>query len=137
MADKKKYDVFLSYSVKDKDWVQAFSSALKKSGVETWFDAAGLTPGERWRDRVEDALRESRSLIAIVSPNSIHSPWTFFEIGAAVADHKRIIPVLTEGVDWTDLPSPLTQFQGLKESGPEDAARKVAAALSATSDRGA
>ena len=137
MADKRKYDVFLSYSAKDKEWVKAFSSELKKSGLDAWFDAAQLAPGERWRDRVQDALRESRFLIAIVSPSSIHSPWTFFEIGAAVADHKRIIPVLTGGVDWGDLPSPLTQFQGLKEQEPADAARRVAEVLTAAGDHGA
>ncbi|HEX3529789.1 MAG TPA: toll/interleukin-1 receptor domain-containing protein [Thermoanaerobaculia bacterium] len=134
MADKKKYDVFLSYSAKDKDWVKVFSSELKKSGLASWFDASQLALGERWKDHIEEALRESRSLIAIVSPNSIHSPWTFFELGAALADHKRIIPVLTEGVEWEDLPSPLMQFQGLKEREPADAARRVAEVLAAAAE---
>ena len=39
MSDKK-YDVFLSYSFKDKQWVSEFVIALKKAGVKAWFDVA-------------------------------------------------------------------------------------------------
>jgi len=34
----------------------------------------------------------------------------FFELGAALADGKRVIPVLIEGMDVRKLPSLLTKF---------------------------
>ena len=51
MAEKQRYDVFLSYSFKDKPWVSEFASALRDAGVKAWFDVSELAPGERWQDR--------------------------------------------------------------------------------------
>jgi len=43
-------------------------------------------------------------LVVILSLASVDSPWIFFELGAAIADNKRIIPVLLEGVDMARIP---------------------------------
>jgi hypothetical protein len=129
---EKHYDVFLSYSSKDKPWVSEFASALRAGGVKAWFDVADLAPGERWQEKIQEALRESSTLIVILSPNSIDSPWTFFELGAAVADNKRIIPVLLEDVDLARVPIALRQFQALRERSPIEAGKKVAEVLERT-----
>lgn len=126
MTEKKKYDVFLSYSFQDRPWVSQFVEALREAGLTAWFDVAELLPGERWEQKIQQALRESTTLIVILSPNSIKSPWTFFELGAAVADEKRIIPVLTQDMDIRDIPFLLTRFQFLRESSPLEAGRRVA-----------
>ncbi len=111
MSSSRKYDVFLSYSMKDREWVSEFANALREAGVATWFDVAALTPGTRWQDEIQAALRASRTLVVVLSPNSIDSPWIFFEVGAAVADQQRIIPVLTEDLDVPRIPVLLQQFQ--------------------------
>jgi hypothetical protein len=126
---KDKYNVFLSYSFKDKPWVAEFSSALREAGIQYWFDVADLLPGDRWRDEIQVALRQSTILIVILSRNSTENPWTFFELGAAVADKKKIIPVLTEDVELKRLGPLLSQFQFLKESSPKEAGRLVAQAI--------
>lgn len=129
MTEKRKYDVFLSYSSDDRDWASEIVAALKDSGVSTWFDAHEIVPGDRWQPRLEEALRESRVLILIVSPKSLSRPWTFFEVGAAVADSKRIVPVLADDVDVSNLPPLLQQYQSVKERSPREAARRVAEAV--------
>lgn len=129
MAEKRDYDIFLSYSSKDKAWVSEFTDALKEAGVKAWFDVSDLTPGERWQDRIQEALRDSRTLVVILSPNNVESPWTFFELGAAVADKKRIIPIIAEDVDPRQLPLLFKQFQFLKESSPREAGKRVAEVL--------
>jgi len=129
MAEKQHYDVFLSYSFKDKPWVSEFASALRGAGVKAWFDVSELAPGERWQDKVQEALRDSSTLIIILSPNSVESPRTFFELGAALAGKKRIIPVVTEDFDLMRVASLLRQFQFLKESSPQEAGRRVAEIL--------
>lgn len=128
MAKSQSADIFLSYSFKDRPWVSEFVSALKDAGIKAW-DASEITPGERWKDKIQKALRDSSTLIILLSRNSIESRWTFFEIGAAVAGKKRIIPVLTEDIDMKNLPPLLTQFQVLKESSPKEAGRRVAEAI--------
>ena len=126
MSNEKKYDVFLSYSFQDRKWVEQFVSALHESGLSVWFDVANIALGERWEDHIQRALRESTTLVVILSPNSIKSPWTFFELGAAVADKKRIIPVLTQEMDLDDIPVPLTRLQFLREPSPHEAGKRVA-----------
>ena len=132
MTEPKQYDVFLSYSSKDRAWVAQFVDGLKAAGLTAWFDAAELLPGERWQQQIQKALRESRTLVVVLSPNSVGSPWTFFELGAAVADHKRIIPVLTQEMDIRNIPTLLTQFQFLKEPSPKEAGKLVAQTVTQT-----
>ena len=131
MTELRPYDVFLSYSKKDRDWVAAFTESLQDSGVSGWFDASSLAPGERWEDRIQEALRDSKFLVVILSQDLIESPWTFFELGAAVADKKRIIPVFTKDVELDRLPSVLRKFQALRESSPLEAGKRVAEVIKA------
>lgn len=129
MAEQHSFDVFVSYASSDKSWATEFVSALKEAGVKIWFDKWNLVPGEPWQEGIGEALRASRTLVVVLSPQSAESPWTFFELGAAVADHKRIIPVAREDMDWTKLPSPLRHLQILREASPQEAGRRVAAVL--------
>ena len=129
MSATDKYDIFLSYSLKDQDWVSEFAAALKEAGLRPWFDASQIRPGERWKEKIQDALRESRTLVVVLTPNNIDDPSIFFEVGAAVADNKRIIPVLTEDLDFAKVPSLLLRLQPLRESSPREAARKVVEVL--------
>lgn len=128
MADRR-FDVFVSSSRQARAWASEFTDALKASGVDVWFADVEVRPGDRWEEALQKALRDSRTLVAILTPDSVHSSSMYFEIGAAVADGKRIIPVLTEGVDWHDVPTALASFQALKEQTPTEAAKKVADAL--------
>jgi len=129
MSKRTDYDIFLSYSNKDKLWVSEFVSSLKEAGVTTWFDVHALAPGERWDDRFQQALRESNISVVILSENSVDSPWTFFELGAAIADKKRIIPVLVGDVESKRIPLLLRRFQFLKESSPIEAGKRIAQAI--------
>src|SRR5213593_2614396 len=104
VVKQRDYQIFLSYSHKDRPWVEAFTRTLEGAGVRAWFDAANLSPGERWDELTQDALRKSQTLVVILSHNSVDSPWTFFELGAAFADGKRIIPILVEDLDWNRIP---------------------------------
>jgi hypothetical protein len=129
MAEKHDFDVFISYASKDKPWASEFGSALRGAGVRIWLADSELLPGEPWQEKIAEALRASRTLVLVLSPHSAESPWTFFELGAAVADHKRIIPVAREEIDWAHLPSPLRHLQILRESSPQEAGRRVAEVL--------
>ncbi|HVR39021.1 MAG TPA: toll/interleukin-1 receptor domain-containing protein [Thermoanaerobaculia bacterium] len=127
-GSKRDYEVFLSYSSENQSWIRRFRDALKDSGVTVWFDRE-LLLGERWKDEIEKALRQSRILVTVLTPDSIQRGSTFFELGAALADHKRIVPVLSEGVNPADLPPLVRQFQLVREKSPEAAAKRVAEAV--------
>lgn len=129
MTEGQSYDVFLSYSMRDKEWVSAFADSLRTADVRAWFDVSSLTPGDRWQDKIQEALRASKTLIVILSSHSIDSPWIFFELGAAIADKKRIIPIVTEDIGIERIPILLRQFQFLRETSPAKAGEYVAKLL--------
>lgn len=126
---KMKNKIFLSYSYKDRPWVEEFATALKKEGINVWFDTHEIGLGENVRERLQAGLRSSNILIVILSVNSAKSPYIFFELGAAVADNKRIIPVVIDDISQENLPLPLIKYQYLRESSPEQASKEILKAL--------
>jgi len=127
MSDENnKYDVFLSYSMKDRDWVGSFVDALRADGIRTCFGMEDFEPGSRWDDELQDALRTSRALVVILSPNNTDNLWTCFEVGAAVAGQKRIISVLTGNLDAHLIPPLLRRYPFFRESSAVAAGRRVA-----------
>lgn len=118
--------VFLSYVHEDLPWVAKFRESLKAEGVESWSDEDNLTAGKEFGEEIGAALRESRTLVLILSPRSLDSAWVHFELGAALADRKQIIPVLTESVERAELPGLLKHLQVLRETSPCAAGKRVA-----------
>jgi hypothetical protein len=121
-----KPQIFLSYSYQDKTWVSEFAHALQEQGVNIWFDAEQIALGDKLQDRLENALRGSNVLVVILSKNSVQSRWMYFEIGAALADNKKIIPIVVDDVGHEQLPPLLTRYQYLREQSPVEASKVVA-----------
>jgi len=79
------YDVFLSYSSKDKETVHALAERLRRDGVRVWLDvweiepsAGSLSPGERARVRAEaiqHGVEKSRTMVMCMSPDYFESEW--------------------------------------------------------------
>ncbi|MFB3764992.1 MAG: toll/interleukin-1 receptor domain-containing protein [Methanotrichaceae archaeon] len=46
MSKTFEYDVFLSYSTKDKKIIHALAECLMKDGLRVWLDAWAIQPGE-------------------------------------------------------------------------------------------
>ena len=120
------YDIFLSYTQRDKPWVSEFAVALEAAGLKTLFERPESLSRKNWQEKLQEALRLSSVFVIILSKHSVESPWTFFELGAAVADQKRIVTVLTDEIDLKQRAPLLLPYQFLKESSPQEAARSVA-----------
>lgn len=87
------YDIFLSYSRSDVDFVKSFEHKLKKEGYKVWRDTHSLRGGERINAAIVKAMRRSKCFIPIISENSNDSDWVFGEIDEAVKTNKKVIPV--------------------------------------------
>jgi hypothetical protein len=129
MADERPYDVFVSYASKDRKWVGEFVSALREAGVHVWLDVDAVAFGDQWQRVAEEALQDSRTLVFVMTRHTVHSPRTFFELGAAIAGKKRVIPILTEEIDVKEIPALVWQFYVLREPSPREAAKRVAEAI--------
>ena len=75
--------VFISHSSKDKAFVEALVEQLKEAGVETWFDAHQLQPGDSIVQGIQDGLSDSDYLVVVISHNSVASKWVQAELNAA------------------------------------------------------
>jgi hypothetical protein len=81
------HSCFISYSVKDQDFADRLYADLQAKGVRCWFAPRDLAPGEFFRQRIDDAIREHDKLLIILSENSIDSSWVQKEF--ETADEKE------------------------------------------------
>jgi len=59
--------VFISYVRENKDQVDRLESDLEKAGVEVWIDRHSIKPGARWRQAIQEAIRQGDFFIACFS----------------------------------------------------------------------
>jgi len=93
MNQPKKYDVFISYSRKDKKVVDMFVSRLAKEGFSVWIDKDGIESGDAFKHVIVNAIEQSTVVVFFSSAASNASMWTSKEIGVAIYENKPIIPV--------------------------------------------
>ncbi|MBD3306553.1 TIR domain-containing protein, partial [candidate division KSB3 bacterium] len=63
--------VFISYAKEDHQHAQQLYHDLKQAGVVPWIDCEDLLPGQRWKVAINQALRESTYVIALLSSRSL------------------------------------------------------------------
>jgi len=62
--------VFVSYVREDSFEVEKLTIALRELGVSIWRDRDRLRPGERWRFKISEAIKEGNAFLAIFSSQS-------------------------------------------------------------------
>ncbi len=92
-------DVFISYSHNDKSFAYAVFDALSEAGLMVWMDRGGITGGAQWERKIQQALRNSLSVLVIITPKSLDSPFVQDELLRAVNLNLPFIPVLLAEVD--------------------------------------
>ena len=71
-----KYDVFLSYSSKDRPWVKStLLKFIESKGFKVCFDERDFLYGCSLVQAIAEAVYESHKVIAVVSPNYLKSFW--------------------------------------------------------------
>ena len=123
--------VFISHSAKDSDWARLFAQALKERGVQVWFDEFDVQPGELWREAIEAGLRSSDVLVALVDGDPSSKPNLFFELGAAIAMGKKVVPILPKELDPNVIPFDVRLRRYLIRDTPEHTAEEVSNTLQA------
>lgn len=106
------YDVFLSYSTKDKIAVRELAQKLRADGINVWLDEWEIKPGDIIGIKVEEGLAKSRVLILIMSANAFASDWVKLERHTILFRDptnalRRFIPLRIDNSEPTDV---LKQF---------------------------
>ncbi|HEY6344974.1 MAG TPA: toll/interleukin-1 receptor domain-containing protein [Bryobacteraceae bacterium] len=90
--------IFLSYTRKDFYFAESLASHLELRGVEVWFDAKNLEPGEFWDREIEAAINSARCIVLVASPESIYRPYVRAEWERAKRQGTRIVLALFRSV---------------------------------------
>ncbi len=101
--------------------------------MSVWFDEFGVQPGESFRDALESGLRDSDVLVALLDAEASATPnlWLFFELGAAIAMGKKVVPIVPKGVDPSAVPLDLRLRRYLVRDTPEQTAEELSTTLQA------
>ena len=133
--------VFISHSSKDDDFVRELREALEVRGVPVWVDSRELRGGSKLAPEIEAAIERARQFIAVISQNTVNSPWVREEIQKALrveaargGEGYRVIPLLLPGVEPSALPlwfdeEPVGVRVELKAGGVGEALPAILAAL--------
>ena len=96
-------EIFISYSRKDKDKVQAIVSDIEKTvGKKCWVDLQGIDSAEQFDDVIVEALSQAKVMLIIMSQHSMNSRFVKKEISFALNKGIRLVPVMIDNAEWTD-----------------------------------
>ena len=87
---------FLSYAREDSASALRIAADLKRAGTMVWLDQIDIRPGQQWDLEVENALATCAEMIVILSRAAVVSKNVMDEIGYALEENKRVIPLMIE-----------------------------------------
>lgn len=109
------FDVFLSYHSGDSQWVGQLKDRLAAEGIKVWLDSEQIRPGDRYPGALAAAIDNISTVIVVLSPGSVASPWVEEEFTLALAKRRRVIaaliddaepPGFLQGRTWVDFRDP-------------------------------
>ncbi len=102
--------VFISYSRKDIEPVRRMHAALAARERQTWVDWEGIPPTAEWMQEIRAAIDAAQAFAFVLSPDSLASRVCREELDHAVAQGKRLIPVVCRDVVAADVPEALARL---------------------------
>jgi hypothetical protein len=137
---------FISYASEDVDLARGLRRDLARQGIEAFvavedMNAAVVEGSPQWLQVLDEMLRSTPSLILLVSPESLESPWVQREwrtvhqrFGAGEA--VDLIPICVRDVTVPGLPAPLNRYQALDACDEDERERSFEVLLSRLRVRG-
>jgi len=112
------FDVFISYSSQDRDFVKNVLFDELSTTHSVCIDFKDFQPGCYIGENIYNCIVQSRKTLLVVSKNFLSSVWTFFEMqiaqGRLEQGHDVLIPVIIEDISYNDLPKPLQHYRQTK-----------------------
>lgn len=125
--------VFISYSMADRQLADSLAEGLEKQGHRAIIAPTEISIGGDWREEIAEHLRDADAFVVIISKESQSSQWLMAEAGTAMGYFRErgkplILPIVFDGAG---IPAPLGNIQVLFASRTEigSAVSKLAHAL--------
>ncbi len=87
-------DIFISYSRRDKRFVERLDAAFRAIHRDPWIDWEDIQEGEAWRKAIARGIEAADTFIFTISPDSVASEECRKELEQAIQLNKRIIPIV-------------------------------------------
>ena len=130
--------VFISYAKKDYiasdgsaipgNFVDQVIDTFNREGITYWLDREQLGGGETYAERIARNIKECDVFLFLSTEAANASEWTRREIGTAVTEGKRIIPVRLDDSPYDDavkLYLSSVQYIDQKELGRKETLRRI------------
>lgn len=93
--------VFISYSSKDKSFIEKLSEKLVDNRIGVWLDKWEMKPGDSLIDKIQNGIEDSSYLLVVLSKHYVESEWCKKEQNAGLTkeiNNKEVvvIPILLE-----------------------------------------
>jgi len=85
--------VFVSYSRKDLNIADRIVAALEQHGIKILIDRRSLPIAVEWQNELADMIRQSDTILWLVSEHSINSDWCQWELATLIKYDKRLVPI--------------------------------------------
>lgn len=125
-------DVFISYSRKDKPFVEKLVGALKTQERDVWVDWEDIPFAVEWWEEIQAGIEASESAVFVLSPDSLASEVCGLEINYVHKNNKRLIPVVFRKVDRASIPEMIASLNWIffdNEQAFEDAFKQLTETL--------
>lgn len=96
--------VFISYSRRDKAFVERLHAALTERAYDVWVDWEDIPPSAEWFAEIEAGIRGADGFVYVISPDSVVSEICGRELREALEQHKRVVPVVWREPDGAPVP---------------------------------
>lgn len=104
-------DCFIAYDRQDSEIKDIVVKELNQNGISCWTDTTDIKKGTRFRDAIEQGVAEADNILFLISPNSVNSKSSLYELDLALKYKKRIIPLLITPTDIDELPIQIRSIQ--------------------------
>jgi hypothetical protein len=95
-----RYDVFISYSSRDKNVTDALCHFLEENTIRCWMAPRDILPGQDYAEAIVQAMSKVKIFILVYSNFSLSSQWVKKETNVAVSKEKIIIPFRIENCSF-------------------------------------
>ncbi|MCK4816212.1 TIR domain-containing protein, partial [bacterium] len=93
------YDVFVSYSNKDKAVADTIVASLERNNIRCWYAPRDIKPGSDWGEEIAKAINETSVFLLIFSSSANRSRRVLDELNLAISKEAAILPFRIEKLE--------------------------------------
>ena len=106
-------EIFISYSRRDKAFVDKFLNALHDNGYSSdlvWVDWEDIPSSAKWEEEIKKGIERTNSVIFVLSPEWVISNECKKELKVAAEYNKRLFPIVWQDVKAETIPAELASL---------------------------